>query len=89
MLSSEDPYDRVGDYYQQNLKSNGWKIDKVQTFPKLINIAASKGELDANVMLSSDGKKTTISLAVSKNTGPASPEDSSANYTPDKLTPTD
>lgn len=64
ILASKDPMDKVGDFYQGKLKDDGWTVLNVQTLPKLTNISANKDQLDANVMLSSDGKQTTISLSV-------------------------
>jgi hypothetical protein len=88
MLSSDDSYDKVGDFYKKQLAAAGWKVETVQTLPKLINIAATKDKYDANVMLSSDGQKTTISLAVSKTGGEnVVPTPSAEDYVPDKLTP--
>jgi hypothetical protein len=88
MLTSDDPYDKIGQFYEQEFKAKGWKVENVQSLPKLVSIAATKDELDANVMLSSDGKKTNISIAVSKNSDkdPIVP-DSTQVYTPNQLTP--
>lgn len=88
MLTSGDPYKQVGAFYEKELKAQGWKIEEQQSLPGLESIAASKGELDANVMLSGDGKKTNISIAVSKNTDkePVVP-DSSQTFTPNQFTP--
>jgi hypothetical protein len=87
ILSSDDPYDKVGAYYKKELASAGWTIETVQTLPKLINIAATKNPYDANVMLSNDGAKTTISLAVSRTAGAEIPTPSAEQYVPDQLTP--
>ncbi|MBI4534358.1 MAG: hypothetical protein HY711_10480 [Candidatus Melainabacteria bacterium] len=89
MLSSADPPDKVSAFYQSQLKATGWTVENLQTLPQLVSIAATKGDLEANVMVSVDVDKTTISLGVSKGVsleaskGPSSDE----TYTPDKLTP--
>jgi hypothetical protein len=87
MLSSNDSYDKVGEFYKKELAATGWKVETVQTLPKLINIAATKDAYDANVMLSSDGQKTTISLAVSKTGGENVVTPPAEEYSPDSLTP--
>jgi hypothetical protein len=89
-LSSNDPLDKVSDYYQNTLKDKGWTIDKVDSdIPKVVNISAHLKDTEANVMLAEDGGKTTISLNAG-NAGDTSKEDSEANqenYKPDKVNP--
>jgi len=86
ILSSNDSLDKVSHYYQDNLKSNGWTVENTQNLPNLVNISAEKGEQDANVMLSNDGKITTISLSVTRE-GDETGSDSNEVYTPNTMTP--
>ncbi len=91
MLSSNDPMDKISEFYQSQLKDKGWEIDKVDTSPKLVSIDAHKDKLQANAELveDSDSDKTTISLQVSQQSDNPK-EDSEAaaeNFKPDKVTP--
>ncbi len=86
MLASRDPCDLVASYYKQKLLACGWKINNTQTLPRLINIIASKGHLEANIMLSSDGQKTTINLSVGDEESQLKKK-SSSPYPLDKLNP--
>ena len=91
MLSSNDPMDKISEFYQSQLKDKGWEIDKVDTSPKLVSIDAHKDKLQANAELveDSDSDKTTISLQVSQQSD--NPKDDSEaaaeNFKPDKVTP--
>jgi len=90
MLSSADSLDKVSEYYQSSLKDKGWTVDKVDADqPKVISITAHKQTTEANIFLSDDGGKTTISLSAGKS-GDTSKEDAesqSENYSPDKANP--
>src|SRR5439155_18542962 len=86
MLTSNEPAEKIADFYRKQLPSGGWKIENSQTVSNTINISASKDPYDAAVMVSSDGSQTRISLAVSKNTGDITTP-SGDQYVPDKLTP--
>lgn len=88
MLSSTDSVEKVSNFYSEQFKSNGWTLADQQTSGNLRNISASKADMEANVMVSGDGGKTTISLAISE--GPkdhADEPDDSSNFEPNKLTP--
>lgn len=91
MLSSNDPMDKISEFYQSQLKDKGWEIDKVDTSTKLVSIDAHKDKLQANAELAedSDSDKTTISLQVSQQSD--NPKDDSEaaaeNFKPDKVTP--
>ncbi len=88
MLSSTDPADRVSAFYVDQLKSRGWKVDTRQRTGNLVNLSAAREDMDANVMVSSEGGKTTISLAVSKGSAEgAAPVEDPSKYEPSKVTP--
>jgi len=88
MLSSSDSVEQVSKFYQDELKVTGWKVDSPQESGNLVNISASRGDYEANVMVSNDGTRTTISLALSKGSEAAhEPESNAGDYTPNKLTP--
>jgi hypothetical protein len=86
MLSSADQLNKVSDFYAQKLKEDGWTVNATTNMPKMVNISASKKDLEANVMLGTDADKTTITLAVSKEPE-GIPKVTDENYTPDKLNP--
>lgn len=86
MLSSADPVSKISDFYQAELKKGGWTVTNNQVLPSLVNIAASKQDLEASVMLSGDGQKTTISISLSKEPK-GTPAPTSQTFTPDKLNP--
>ncbi len=91
MLSSNDPMDKISQFYQDQLKDKGWEIDKVDTGPKLVSIDAHKDKLQANAELAedSDSDKTTVSLQVSRiSDNPKDDSETAAeNFKPDKVTP--
>lgn len=88
MLASKDSVSDVSKFYLDKLKENGWKVDSQQGSASFVNLSASQSDLEANVMVSGDGAKTTISLAVSK---AAAAEGASAgnpsDFVPNKITP--
>jgi len=88
LLSSNDSAEKVRQFYEKELPSSGWKVATTQSMPKVISISASRDDLDASVMVSSEGDKTIINIGVSKNGGPEpEPAPADENYSPDKLTP--
>lgn len=86
MLSSADSLSQVSDFYTQKLKEDGWTVNATTTMPKMVNISASRKNMEANVMVGLDSEKTTITLAVSKELQGV-PKVSDEQYTPDKLNP--
>lgn len=93
MLSSNDPMDKISEFYQSELKGKGWEVDKVDTSPKLVSIDAHKDKLQANAELVEDNdNKTTISLQVSQISETPTKDDAASeaaaeNFKPDKVTP--
>jgi len=86
MLSSADSLSQVGDFYSQKLQEDGWTIHATTRMPKMVNISATRKDMEANVMVGLDSEKTTITLAVSKELEGV-PKVSDEPYTPDKLNP--
>lgn len=88
MLSSADSPDKISSYYKQELPRAGWKVNSVQTIGNLVSLGASRDDWEANVMVSSEGDRSTISLNVSRlEPGGTPPQETGEVYTPDKLTP--
>lgn len=88
MLSSSSSMDAISKWYQEQLKSQNWKVDRVQDIPKLISISGHKENLEVNVMIASDGPKTTISLSCGKQAeGNGDDKEPAEDYTPDKTNP--
>jgi len=89
MLSSSDSAEKIRAFYEKALPGAGWKIAATQALPKVISISATRDDLDASVMVSSEGEKSIINIGISKNDASAPPEPSPSdeNYSPDKVTP--
>lgn len=87
MLATKDPLEKVSSYYDSALIAAGWKIEGRQSSGSLINLSASRGDLEANVMVSGESGKTTISLSVSKAFSGGAPDAGNGNYEPNKVTP--
>jgi hypothetical protein len=86
ILSSPDKLEQVSSFYTNKLKVDGWTVNNTATMPQMVNISATKQDVEANVMLGVDNDKTTITLAVSKEPQ-GTPTPSTETYTPDKLNP--
>ncbi len=86
LLSSSDSVEKIRDFYQQELPKSGWKVETSQSLPKVFSISASRDDLDAAVMVSSEGEKTIINIGISKNDD-SEPEPADENYSPEKLAP--
>jgi hypothetical protein len=99
MLTSKDSAETVSKWYQDQLKSAEWKVDKVENpSPNQVSIYGHKADLDMNVMISEEGQKesgakdegqkTVISLSIGKlPDGAMDTKEPTENYTPDKVTP--
>lgn len=86
-LSSTDPMDRVSEWYQSNLKSQGWSIDSLDNQGRMINIYGQKDDREINVLIAEDEKKTTISVSQGKAVDDTVDEQDLEKFTPNDLTP--
>lgn len=86
LLNSDDPVNKISDFYQQELKKDGWEISQQQVLPNLVNLAAKKDQLEASVMVSGEDKTSSITLSVSR-APEGTPVVTDQTYTPDKLNP--
>lgn len=87
MLSSVDPVDTVTKFYSHELTESGWNVSTNRTLPLLVNIGAKKDDLEASVMISGDGKKTSISLGVCRDDKNFKAVADDPNFKPDALNP--
>jgi hypothetical protein len=87
ILTSPDTLDAVSTFYSDKLKADGWTVNVTTKMPTMVNISASKKDVEGNVMLGiDDANKTTITLAVSKESSTPT-KVGTGTYTPDKLNP--
>ena len=86
ILISSDPVNKIAEFYKKELKDKGWTIGQQQMLPELVNIQAKKDKLDGSIMISADGKNTSISLSVSVEPE-GTPEVSKEDFNPDKINP--
>lgn len=86
LLNSTDPVAKISEYYQNELKKQGWQVTQQQMLPALVNIGAKKEELEASVMISGEDKNTSITLSVSR-APEGTPAVTDQVFTPDKLNP--
>jgi hypothetical protein len=87
MLASADKVEQISDFYNKELRSQGWQVSETVRQPGVINLAASKNDMESSVMISdnADGN-TSITIAVGKITQ-GTPQMSGKVFTPDKLNP--
>lgn len=87
MLTCKSPIDDVSRWYQEQLRNDGWKVDKVDTEPKMVQMSGERNDLEINVMISEEDDKTTVSISAGKS-AEGTPEDVDAdNFQPNKVTP--
>lgn len=87
MLASNDKVEDITNFYDSKLKSDGWTVNTKLKEPQLVNLSATKNDLDASVMVSADADgKATISIAISKQSNDA-PKATGKVFTPDNLNP--
>lgn len=86
MIASPDAVDKVSEYYQSELKKQGWTVENTSVMPALHNLQAHKDAQEANVMISADGDHTSITMSVCEAIQGV-PEMSKNNYVPDMLNP--
>jgi len=87
MLSSDDSVNKISEFYQAELKKDGWTVEPKSVLPNLVNIGAKKDKLDGSIMISGDEhNKTSVNLSVSVE-AEGTPEVSKENFSPDKINP--
>lgn len=86
MLTSQDAVSKIGDFYEAEMKKEGWNIVSLNTLPSMINISAEKDNLEGSVMVTGDGENTTIKLQVG-NKVEGVPSPSTAPNATDQLNP--
>lgn len=86
-LSTADAIEQVGDWYQSALEKGGWTIDSNEKMPRMIIMSGHLNDLEMNVVMSEDGKKTTISVSQGKSVEGSVDESEMENFTPNQLTP--
>lgn len=66
MLTVSDSVEKVSQYYQEKMKTDGWHIESTSTMGELANILATKEAMQANVIIAPDSPsgKTQITIAV-------------------------
>lgn len=86
MLTSTDSVEKIGTFYRDQLKKDGWSVSEVQFHPSLVNLGAKKEKLEASVLISAESDKTSITLSVGHEPD-GKPEMSTEVFAPDKLNP--
>ncbi len=88
MLTSNDSTSAISKWYQEQLKSSAWKLDKVENADKMYSISGQKADQEINVNIVQDGAKANIMLSIGKQLkGSGEDKESTENFTPDKVTP--
>ncbi|MBZ0189680.1 MAG: hypothetical protein K8F91_25760 [Candidatus Obscuribacterales bacterium] len=86
-LSTTDAIEQVADWYQSTLQKNGWAIDSNEKMPRMINMSGHLKDMEINVVMAEDGKKTTISVSQGRSVEGGFDESELENFTPNQLTP--
>lgn len=86
MVLTNDDADKVSLYYRSELKKQGWLMDRIDTIGQTVNFTCHKGTTEGSVMVSGDGKQTTVTLQAGRLMGHISPP-KDENFVPDKFIP--
>lgn len=86
MILTNDDVDKVSLYYRSELKKQGWQMDRIDTIGQTVNFACHKDRTEGSVLVSGDGKQTTITLQIGQLMGKISPP-TDENFVPDKFIP--
>ncbi len=86
MIITNDDVDKVSLYYRTELKKQGWQMDRIDTIGQTVNFACHKGTIEGSVMVSGDGKHTTLTLQAGRLMGQINPP-TDENFVPDKFIP--
>jgi hypothetical protein len=86
MVLTNDDVDKVSLYYRNELKKQGWQMDRVDTIGLSVNFACHKGTTEGSVMITGEGKQTTITLQAGRLMEHISPP-KDENFVPNKDIP--
>lgn len=86
MVLTNDDVDKVSLYYRNELKKQNWQMDRIDTIGQSVNFACHKDRTEGSVMVSGDGKQTTITLQAGRLMGQITPP-KDENFVPDKVIP--
>jgi hypothetical protein len=65
VLESNDPAEKISDFYKKGLESNGWKIDASMNMAQMNMVTASKDKRQAVVQVMNGPDKRTINQVLS------------------------
>ena len=65
VLESNDPADKIADFYNKGLESNGWKIEGAMNVGEMKMFTAVKDKRQAVVQIANAGDKRTITQILS------------------------
>ena len=86
-MSSTDSMEKVTGWYQNIMSKDGWTIDTTDKLTRMINMSGHKDDLEVNVVMAEDGKKTTISVSQGRAVDEPLDEREIDNFSPNELTP--
>lgn len=65
VLESNDPPEKIAEFYKKGLETNGWKIESTMNMGEMSMFTASKDKRQAVVQVVNAGEKRTISQVLS------------------------
>jgi hypothetical protein len=65
VLESNDPPEKIAEFYKKGLESNGWKIESTMNMGEMSMFTATKDKRQAVVQVVNAGEKRTISQVLS------------------------
>lgn len=86
-MSTTDSVEKVTGWYQTVMNKDGWTIDSTDKLTRMINMSGHKDDLEVNVVMAEDGKKTTISVSQGRAVDEPLDEREIDNFSPNELTP--
>lgn len=89
MFTSNDTVSKISEYYEEEMKKDGWNIVALNTLPNMVNISAEKDMMESNVMVTSDGEKSCIKLQIGNKVEGVPTPSTAPNATDSMNPPTD
>ena len=86
-MSTTDSIEKVTGWYQNTMSKDGWTVDSTEKSTRMINMSGHKDDLEVNVLMAEDGKKTTISVSQGRAVDEPLDEREIDNFNPNELTP--